>query len=166
MPQSETWGQWQTSSCLPLLVQWTKSRESGVPQYYPWEVVAGFKLAAVLFALFFLLKLWNAFHCQGIKRLPAWEVPRCWWGWASEGEDLNTFVNNCQPNWLWQAHLILFLCWLYVWRGVHVNLYKAYLFTSTDRKYFTLDFWLLASYTSYDVIHCSEGGILLFLLCF
>lgn len=31
MPQSETWEQWQTSSCLPLLVQWTKSRESDAP---------------------------------------------------------------------------------------------------------------------------------------
>lgn len=111
---------------------------------------------------FFSQKLRNAFHCQGPKRLLAWEVSWCWRGWASEGEDLYTFVNNCQPNWLWQVHLILLSLGVCVERSACKPIYLPLRIENISHQAADVTF----IHITWDVIHCLEGGILLLLFCF
>lgn len=102
-------------------------------------------------------QLWNAFHCQGPKRFPAWQVSWCWRGWASEGEDLHAFVNNCQPDGpvasAPHSSLLLGVC---VERSACKPIHLPLQTENISRQAIAVSF----IHVTWDVIHCLGGGIL------
>lgn len=116
MPQSEMWRQWQTSSCLPSLFSWPNPVSLVCHRIILQQLIVGSSVRNSHLP-FISFEVMGCVSSPRYWKTPTWQVSWCWRGWASEGKELSSSVNNCLPRWLQQMHLSV-LCWVYVCREV------------------------------------------------